>query len=379
MSSAKSKTEWIEVPALAVHQPIGTFFLCAMDSSDVVAVSYADVRRIEGRDLERVVGIQRPLVPSRVKELKKYVTTIDSAFPTSILLAVGAADAIYDAEAGRLRLRRDANVAKIIDGQHRIAGLEGYSGADPFELTVTVFVDIGLEDQALLFATINLKQTRVGKSLAYDLTEYFRTRSPQKTLHDIARLLNSKEESPFRNKIKILGTAEGPEETITQAAFIEALLPYLSDDPMMDRDKLKRGHRLSRVTEEDQILIFRNLFIDERDAEIAKIIFNYFAAVNERWPEAWQQVSRGNVLNRTTGLLALTRFLRDAYVSFNAPGSIVTQEQFASLFERVGLKDSDFNPDRFKPGGSGQKDLYQAFADHAQFDLFGDDVPAGAS
>ncbi|MCG8468394.1 MAG: DGQHR domain-containing protein, partial [Gemmatimonadetes bacterium] len=223
-----------------------------------------------------------------------------------------------------------------------------------------------------MFATINLKQTRVGKSLAYDLTEYFRTRSPQKTLHDIARFLNSREGSPFFGRIKILGRAEGPDETITQAAFIEAMLPYLSSDPMMDRDTIKRGGSLERVPDGERRLVFRNLFIDQRDAEIAKIIWNYFAAVDARWPEAWRQVGRGNVLNRTTGLVALSRFLGDAYLSFERPSEIISQEDFATIFGSIDLNDGDFTPDRFKPGGSGQNDLYRELEVQTQRDLFRD-------
>ena len=58
-----------------------------------------------------------------------------------------------------MRATRDANGAKILDGQHRIAGLKEYRG-DRFELNVTVFVDMDLEELAMLFATINLKQTK---------------------------------------------------------------------------------------------------------------------------------------------------------------------------------------------------------------------------
>lgn len=69
-----------------------------------------------------------------------------------------------------LRIKKDANVAKIIDGQHRIAGLEDYAGP-PFQVNATIFIDMDIEDQAMVFATINLKQTKVSKSLAYDCCE----------------------------------------------------------------------------------------------------------------------------------------------------------------------------------------------------------------
>ena len=139
---------------------------------------------------------------------------------------------------------------------------------------------------------------------------------------------------------------------------------------MSDRDTIKRGGNLARVPDDEPRLIFRNLFIDDRDAEIAKIVWNYFDAVRERWPTAWQEVGRGNVLNRTTGLVALSRFLGDAYRDLYRPGSIVSKEQFRQLFDSIELEDNDFNPDRFKPGGTGQNDLYRELERHAQRDLF---------
>lgn len=355
-----SSDEYITFPAVELAQPIGTFYVGVIDWQDLLQISYADIRRIEARDLERVIGIQRPLTPSRVAELKKYVTTVDASFPTSVIVAIEGENADYDENTGTMKVKRDAKVAKIIDGQHRLAGLENYRGPS-FQLNVTIFVDMELEDQALLFATINLKQTKVSKSLAYDLFDYATARSPQKTCHNIAKLLNMKDGSPFKDKIKILGRATGkPAETLTQAAFVDRLIGYVSDDPMVDRDGLKRGRKLKRAdASEEKRLIFRNMFIDEKDAEIAKILWNFFDAVANRWPRAWPERIRGNILNRTTGFAALMRFLRDAYNSVARPGQIVARSEFESLFRHMELDDADFTPEIYKPGTSGESALYR--------------------
>ena len=219
-----------------------------------------------------------------------------------------------------------------------------------------------LEDQAILFSTINLKQTPVAKSLAYDLFDYAETRSPQKTSHNIATVLNKRNDSPFRRKIMILGTATGhPNETLTQAAFIEPLMGYISKDPMSDRDVLRRGKAKLPLATPAEIrvnkLIFRNLFIEERDAEIAKLMFNFFKAVEERWPDAWGPRQAGLILNRTTGYRALMRFLPLACLSIGRDFVIPTAE-FRAIFERVKLKNTDFTPENFKPGSTGQKQLF---------------------
>jgi len=344
---------------IQVTQPIGTFYIGAVDSTDLVDISYADVRRISERDVELYLGIQRPLSPARVKELAQYVSNIDASFPTSIILAVSSADAEFDSHTNLMKIRKDDGVAKIIDGQHRIAGLEKYRGA-AFQLNVTIFVDMDLEDQAMVFATINLKQTKVSKSLAYDLYEFAEARSPQKTCHNVAKLLNNRNSSPLKNKIKILGVATGkPEESITQATFVDRLMPYISKDPMGDRDIIKRRgvpERGSDLLKERRI--FRNLFLDDKDAEIAKIVWNYFKSVEQKWPSAWATRQRGLILNRTTGFGALMRFLRNCYVSFGRPGKVPTSSEFYLIFKGMQLTDQDFNPYRYVPGSEGEGQLF---------------------
>jgi len=352
------RKECIEFKCLEVQQPIGNFYIGTIEAQDLVEISYTDVHRIEKRDVERVVGIERPLIKSRVKEIGEYVHTVDASFPTSVILAVEQKDAEYDANKGFMYLRRAKQVAQIIDGQHRIAGLRDFDGK--FQLNITIFIDMDLEDKAMVFATINLKQTKVSKSLAYDLYEFASTRSPQKTCHNIAKLLNTKKGSPFEGKIKILGTATGkPYETLTQATFVERLLEYVSDKPIKDRDLLKRGKGLSRVEKSDSRLIFRKMFIDEKDAEIARILYNYFGAIAKKWPNAWYPAESGRILSRTTGFAALMKFLRDIYLNFEQPEKVISSSEFDKVFSRIKLKESDFTPEKYNPGSMGERSLYR--------------------
>jgi DGQHR domain-containing protein len=359
-----SENSWIRFPAIEVEQPIGLFYIGVIRAPDLVEVAHADIRRIEERDIEKTVGIERPLSVRRVKEISQYVTTIDATFPTSIILAIdsrsedGDVNIAFDKAKRELRIRRANRVAQIIDGQHRIAGLDGFSGT--FDLNVAIFVDMDLEDKGNVFATINLQQTKVSKSLAYDLYEYAQSRSPQKTAHNIARLFCAESGSPFENRIKILGCATGGDfEFLTQAAFVDRLLPMISSDPMDDRDRLKRGVKLSRPSAKEAArLVFRNLFIDAKDADIARILWNFFGAVAERWSTAWHDDARGNILPRTSGFAALMRFLPNAYRSFGRPDQIVKKSEFRTLLQKVRLRDSDFSTDNYKPGTSGETKLY---------------------
>lgn len=362
----------IVCPAFEVHQPIGRFYLARISPEDLINITHFDVRRIEHeeREVETVLGIQRPLSPKRVREIGEYVNTVDATFPTSVILAIESFDeeqeelrnVYFDRTAGQLLIRRDERIAKVLDGQHRIEGLRALDDENgPFDLVITIFVDADIEEQALIFATINKTQTKVNKSLVYDLFELAKSRSPEKTCHNIAILLNRQAGSPFEGKIKILGTADdAAKETLTQATFVEAVLDYISRNPMRDRDFLKRhpSRKLPRDEQSSPNLFLRPWFREEQDAKIAKLLSNYFSAVRQKWPRAWDSAEPGLILNKTTGFLALMRFFKDACMHLGVD-PLPTRAAFLTLFTPVTLDDEDFTKDAFIPGSTGQRVLYE--------------------
>jgi DGQHR domain-containing protein len=352
-----------------VTQPIGEFFIGVIPSKALIEISYADVRTIEN-DLDQYLGIQRKLSPSRVKDLKDYVHSIDATFPTSIVLAVDMECADWDESNKVLTLRETESteyekIAKILDGQHRIEGLKEYE-KDDFDLNVTIFVDADIADQANIFATVNLAQTKVNKSLVYDLYDYSRSRSPQKTAHDVVVAIDRIKGSPFYQMIKRLGfaTPGRSDETLTQAAIVETLLKnFISSTPREDRNTLIRGKALRAVDNKElEKLPFRNLFINEDDRAITQNVLEFFSAVEEKWPNAWKnKKEKGNILPKPKGDRALFRFLRVAYVDLASTriGRIVEKEEYLRILSQINLTDDDFRTELFPPGTSGESELYK--------------------
>lgn len=379
----------ISFKALRMRQPIGEFFIASMPSRQLCDICKFDVRRmLKDRDVEIYLGIQRPLNSQRVRELDSYVRTMDACFPTAVILAVEGRCAEFDPATGIMSLSNDPdpedgstpvyyrNIARVLDGQHRIAGLMDYEG-DNFEVNVSIFVDIDIEDQAYIFSTVNLAQTKVQKSLAYDLFDLAKAPSPQKTCHNIAVALDKVTTSPFFQRIKRLGVATPGRrgELLTQATFVEALMPFISEEPMVDRDVLLRGNRLTVPSSSElRRCPFRDMFVLGEDIKIADILMNYFSAVRARWPEAWNATDKGMILNRTNGFRALMRALMPAYKSLRASAQVPTREDFMKLFERINLSDSDFTSETFAPGSSGESELYRRFIEEmglsAQRELF---------
>lgn len=362
---------------IRIKQPIGEFYIASIKSQILRDITFTDVRRIEGeRGFETYLGIQRPLKESRVQEIQKYVTSPDACFPTAVILSVKGVCAKFDEKTSKMTLssyedEEDVNnnipsnsIAQVIDGQHRIEGLRNYQ-ADDFEINVSIFIDIDVAEQAHLFSTVNLAQTKVNKSLVYDLFDLAKARSPQKTCHNIAVTIDKNEDSPFFEKIKRLGTStEGRfSETITQATFVEALMKYISSDPISDRSLYMKNKKpdLEKNLKNLESYMFRNMFIEEKDFDITDIIWNYFSAVQTKWPRAWEYSGQGLILNKTNGFKALMRFLKDVYLYLGIPGNVPSKQDFLNVFNKIDMIDDDFNTDKFKPGSSGESSLYKEF------------------
>lgn len=372
LDSAKSSFSF---PCIRARQPIGDIFVGAIPARKLMSITYFDVRRVlkDERDFERYLGIQRPLDTKRVAKLSEYVNYKDASFPTSVILAleeeyVSFDDKINMMTVSNYREGEDApsinlgEIARVLDGQHRIAGLQAFDGTE-FDLSVTLFVGADISDQAQIFATVNLEQTKVNKSLVYDLYDLAHSRSPQKTCHNIAVALDGDADSPLGQRIKRLGLAtEGRVfEPITQATFVEALIEYISRDPRGDRDMILRGKKIARASGDELYKVpFRNMFIDGRDVEIAKIVNNYFIAVRRKWETAWDARGRGFVLNRTNGFRALMRLFRSAYLKVAEPGDVPSADRFYDhVFSALRVDSDDFTTDNFAPGTSGEARLYR--------------------
>ncbi|MDV5138668.1 DGQHR domain-containing protein [Chimaeribacter arupi] len=329
----------ITIKALKVSQPIGEFYFGKIKAKDLVNITYSDVRRMadsESRQLDDYIGIQRPLIESRVKQINSFISGIDSSFPNSIIISMNSENVNWNENTGEFIISPNEDndftkLAKILDGQHRIAGFDTSNttfinevgNLSDFELLITIFVDADISTQANVFSTVNLAQTKVNKSLVYDLESLAYSRSPEKTCHDIAVLLNKEKDGPFEKRIKRLGVATPniANETLTQAAFVENLMKLITFDAKSDRNyflakqkggKIAKEYSLEKIDNQSFIKYpFRQSFLYEKDFIIATNVSNFFSSVKFLWPNAWDKSNKKSSLNKTIGLIALFRVLRD--------------------------------------------------------------------
>jgi DGQHR domain-containing protein len=214
-----------------------------------------------------------------------------------------------------IKIRNVAGAATIIDGQHRLKGFEGYTGL--FELPVTIFLDMEMEDQARLFSIINTKQTRINPSLARDLEAFSTIETPEKIAHSIARASNSEPSNPWYGRLKMLGVKDDLTGGIlTQHAFVTEIigLTYPAQKFQNDVHSLLKANHNKRKPLDKEVQVDRTryplwaFYLEGKDDVAKKILDNYFDAVRSAFPEEWGNPER--ILTKTIGYIALMKHLR---------------------------------------------------------------------
>ena len=317
-----------ELILIAVSQPIGTFYMGKMLASDLIRIK--EVKR-----LQEGMGVQRLLKNDRVKSIALFCQDPDATFPTPVILSIKSEEVeTLDNENGILRIQYDERkrFAEILDGQHRVEGIERSSNWD-LELPIIVMFDLSEAQKAYVFSTINGTQERVNPSVIYELFELSPDRSPYKTCHEVARALNSDPHSPFFRRLKMLEKREYSTETISQNTFVTNLCKLITNTPKEDAIRLKRGE----AVEANGYLAFSKYFFSgvEKDAIILKILINYFSAARNVFSVEWDDPSQ-YILTKTVGFSALMDALNTIVPMGEAAGTL-SQAYFEKIF--IGFKE----------------------------------------
>lgn len=232
----------LKIPYIEVEQPIGTFYLSAINAKDLVDI--VDIRRrvsdnnymslFDRFQVLEEQGVQRQQSKERVNKIKNYCSDPDATFPTPIIISVYSHIRYKDDERSfEFELKDGDKIGDVIDGQHRLLGISASDYCANFMLPVVLMFNLNTEEKAYVFSIINSTQTKVSMSLIYDLFDLSTKRSPQKVAHEIARAMNKMDVSPFHNRLKMLGKKEQNQyfAVLSQGTFVSKLLTLISKDP----------------------------------------------------------------------------------------------------------------------------------------------------
>ena len=196
----------------------------------------------------------------------------------------------------------------IIDGQHRLKGLQQARSEvkDSYDLLVSFIIGYNRGIIAKLFYTINYTQKSVNKSLLYHLSGEFSRELDEITfLHETVKILNEIDSSPFKKRIKMLGSIPRnitPEEkeqmTISQAFLIDYLIMSISKSA------------INSIYQPIFLYYYKDVKLQ---IEIIRFIIKYFRAIRSLNENDWNDPTN-SILCKTIGIGAFIRVMHFVFV-----------------------------------------------------------------
>ena len=351
--------EKVGIKGFPVSQNGQDFIIGKASIKDILQYTRYTERVIIGFDENEIPiyneHVQRKVEMSRVNKIADFlINDAEATFPTNIVLGLQQniietqeeCDGIINITLSDIVLERikdakegNANAdvyVTIIDGQHRIRGIEvaierleqniqktGDEAAKRkledllnIELVVSYFVDKSLEYQAMIFSTINRTQKRVSQDLVYSLFGLSSDDTPYKTALEVVLALNSHPKSPFYHRVKLYGgtydkTMSPP---LSQATMIKNIVSFISESLReSENDKYRKRKDLSKRTT-SKFLPFRGFYANDKDYLISDCLFYYFSAVRNVLGVYWEYTGKTkpqNILQSTVGFEALMKLLSD--------------------------------------------------------------------
>lgn len=291
-------------------------------------------KKIAKREFERKES------KTRIKEIKKFLETEKYAlFPNTIIVScdlinnyldnapdtkfdtLGDSKEIFDERPNLSFLEKSKEgiyiyvpcVEKsilIIDGQHRVRGLELAEPkvSNDYELLISFIIDFDKSVLARLFYTINYTQKSVNKSLLYQLSgEFSYELTETKFMHESVKILNEIEKSPFYKRVKMLGTIpkdiskkDKQNMTVSQAFLIDYLVGTISEKKALSRSIYQPIFLYYYKKEKEQI-------------EIIRFLIKYFNAIKQIRKKDWNNPEK-SIICKTIGVGAFIRVLYFLYI-----------------------------------------------------------------
>lgn len=380
---------YLTIYAIKVSQPLSDFFITSIKASDLLALTFSE--KLEYTNEQgKLKGNQRKIDEKRLREIGKYIDSVEMSFPNSIILAANYSEEgelvddvndrwdidSIDNNLYKITIPSNKKLAAVIDGQHRLMGFgDKYLGDRSkldIELPCAIFFDLPNSYQAFLFATINGNQKRVDKSLALEQfgfnveDEPQHTWTPEKLAVYFSRRLNFKE-SPLKGHIKIAPKISSALErqvfhsqsewSISTATIVDGILGLITSNAKRDRVEMaqeniwgKRSRKMVNDFKDKSPL--RQEYLDKNDDYIFKVIYNFLSAAKRT---VWKNYNPKSYIFKTVGVQALFDVLKQILLHDK---TLIDDYEFESYLETAMIY--DFSSSLVQASGIGRKDIRNA-------------------
>ena len=278
----------VEVPYLKSIFSDIEVFMFPIKVKDLLSIQYVAAR---GQTTEEG-AVQRILNKRRIQSVKEFVLAGNMFFNTFIL---NWTDSEFEPKVRKdsIKLPLQGRRAQIIDGQHRLAGLQAAMNENADigekEVLATICMHLSTKNAARIFLNINSEQKPVPKSLIYDLfgeavddKEHSINRA-----RDIADYLNKEKDSPYWGRVKYPG---GPrtQGALDLSIIVNALKKHLESDG-----------------------VFHRYNLDEINLQ-QKVVMNFFSAIKRTYDKVglWENRSK-NPFFKASGFNGAIEYLAE--------------------------------------------------------------------
>lgn len=315
----------LRLPALKIQQGRGrSLYTFAMDGKLVPQI--ATVSRIRRDDNTELHGYQRPEVLAHVAAIRRYIETDDSPLlPNAVVIAFdkrvrfepapAAADSPGYVETGTLVIPlvdgpEHRRPGFIVDGQQRCAAIRD-ANIDAFPISISAFIANDTADQRSQFILVNNTKA-LPKGLIHELLPGasgalpapLRVRQLPATLLEMLNFDEAR--SPLYRMIQ---TPTNPGGHIKDNSVLRMLENSLSDGALYR---------------------FRNDEALPYTGEMFTLLSNFWAAVKEVFPDAWNKPPRRSRLMHGAGIISMG-YLMDAISHTRGNGDrIIEPDEFAA-------------------------------------------------
>ena len=315
--------------AVRVQQKAGVFYLMSYKAEDLLRrVRFLSRHYQEGAGddedklrpgEEEIVGFirgiersdkafQRGLIHRKVKSILNFYETAQSQpmIPGPVLLYTSE-HLSFEPVGGFSTMGNLSEPSApfiIIDGQHRLAGLQLFVKQHPEEagaVEVPAIVFDGQQEDfaAEMFVIINSTHTRINKSHLVDLMDRvtYGTSPEKKWAAWVVGQLYEDSRSPLQYKINKLGGRSRQDKWVLQSEFYNEVFRLVDPDRGDDEDEESLHRYIARE------------FGWDRRGRAPELFIDYFKAVKATMGEAWGD--KGYMLTTSVGIKALTRSMGD--------------------------------------------------------------------
>lgn len=247
-------------------------------------------------------ALQRQLNSSKVADISSKGTQVGYLFPNAVIVNATEQDRMgivehddlfcevnfqvpENSDAVNQLDEPDGKIGYIIDGQHRIAGLNDHPN---MKILVVMFDNLPREEAYKTFAEINQNQDKVSSILLYyikwEIQDFART-DLTPLAFDMLQRLNEDDDSPLKENIKIFEDDRG--KWVTSPTMTKLLTNIIGVDGPMQH--LTEGQQLT-------------------------VVKSYLTAWQEVFPEAWDLSSRKSyILTKAMGFTIMLRLFSRFY------------------------------------------------------------------